>query len=354
MSGYQYIEVNYAEPHVGRTQAILKAHPEIGKLAGYTPITALYTFFVVALQFAVAATVAESPWWVIALAGYLVGAYADHALFVIIHDCAHNLAFRKSASNKLLSIFANLPNIFPCAILFRGYHLLHHKYQGEFDYDADLPGPIESRIFGKSVIGKALWLMFFFVMEGVVRPSRLKSVKLYDGWAFLNIAVQVVAMTGVVLWLGWGAFGYLAASSIFCIGLHPLGARWIQEHFVVKAGQETYSYYGPLNKLSFNVGFHNEHHDFMGISWMHLPKVRAAAPEFYDTLYFHRSWTKLFFQFLFDPNLNLRSRVIRPSHKDRVKTTRNTENIVHTATDDSRYVAKIQAQDSGNRPSASL
>jgi sphingolipid delta-4 desaturase len=105
---------------------------------------------------------------------------------------------------------------------------------------------------------------------------------------------------------------YLFLSTLFSLGVHPVGARSIQEHFVFKEGQETYSYYGPLNKLSFNMGYHNEHHDFPQVPWSRLPRVRAAAPEFYDHLYHHRSWTKLLFQVLFSRKFRLHNRIVRP------------------------------------------
>ena len=59
-------------------------------------------------------------------------------------------------------------------------------------------------------------------------------------------------------------------SFVFSIGLHPVGARWIQEHYLIAPPQETYSYYGPLNKVAFNVGYHNEHHDFSFVPWNNL------------------------------------------------------------------------------------
>jgi sphingolipid delta-4 desaturase len=67
-----------------------------------------------------------------------------------------------------------------------------------------------------------------------------------------------------------------------------------------------------LNKLSFNMGYHNEHHDFPHVAWSRLPKVRATAPEFYDQLYHHRSWTKLLFHILFSSEFRLHNRIVRP------------------------------------------
>src|SRR2546427_4502570 len=54
-------------------------------------------------------------------------AFADHALWVLIHECAHNLVFARPAANGLLSIFANLPIVLPGAIAFRKYHLLQDR-----------------------------------------------------------------------------------------------------------------------------------------------------------------------------------------------------------------------------------
>ena len=104
-------------------------------------------------------------------------------------------------------------------------------------------------------------------------------------------------------------------STVFAIGLHPLGARWIQEHFALAPDQETYSYYGPLNKVSFNVGYHNEHHDIVTIPWSRLPQVRRIAPEFYDGLQSY-SWSTLLVRFIRDRNITLYNAIVRPGRSN--------------------------------------
>jgi sphingolipid delta-4 desaturase len=148
----------------------------------------------------------------------------------------------------------------------------------------------------------------------LVRVPYLKGIEFFNRWVLLNWVVQVSFLASMVYFFGWQTFAYFALSTVFSIGLHPVGARWIQEHYVLFEKQETYSYYGPLNKIAMNVGYHNEHHDLMRVPWSRLPQVRAIAPEFYNTLYFHTSWSKLLYRFLTDPNLGLFSRVTRTSN----------------------------------------
>jgi sphingolipid delta-4 desaturase len=155
-----------------------------------------------------------------------------------------------------------------------------------------------------------MWLLFYPIFQGL-RPLRLKEISFFDGWIFLNWLVQFSFDIAIYILFGPQAFFYLLISLFFSVGLHPLGARWIQRHYLVDGEQETYSYYGSLNRLSFNVGYHNEHHDFPSVPWNHLPKVKTTASEFYDSLTSHQSWTKLLFQFLSDRKLSLFSRIIR-------------------------------------------
>ncbi|MEI6815977.1 MAG: fatty acid desaturase [Bacteroidota bacterium] len=299
------------EPHRERTKTILKEHPDIRNLIGRNPYTFLIIFFVVSLQVGLSIVLKDQAWWLIFLIAYCVGAFCDHTLFVAIHECAHNMIFKKKVANTLSGIFANLPQIVPSSVSFQRYHIKHHSFQGIHELDADLPNAWEARLIGNSFFGKALWLLLFPVFQ-TVRVSRLKEIKPIDGWILLNITTQILFSAAIIYFFGIKAFIYLLSSLFFSIGLHPLGARWIQEHFLTDSEkQETYSYYGVLNSVALNVGYHNEHHDFPSVPWNKLPQIKEKAKEHYDNLHSHKSWTYLWLRFLFDPKISLFSRVVR-------------------------------------------
>src|SRR5512140_1059454 len=277
------------EPHAARAREILRAHAEIRALAGRNAWSGVLIVALVALETALAWLLRGQSVWVILLAAWCVGAFASHALWVLIHDCAHNLIVKSGPWNKVFAMVANLPHLVPSAVSFQKYHLKHHAFQGVYELDADLPSEWEARLVGNSAPAKALWLLFFPFFQ-LTRPPRLKEISLFDGWVFVNIVVQLAYDAAVLFLLGPKALLFLAAAFFFSVGLHPLGARWIQEHYLVHGtNQETSSYYGVLNVPALNVGYHNEHHDFPWVPWHRLPAVRRTAPEFYDSLAYHRS-----------------------------------------------------------------
>ncbi|MBI3492917.1 MAG: fatty acid desaturase [Acidobacteria bacterium] len=306
-----YIRVEHPEPHVSRGREMLAVYPELRALAGPQPASAAWIAMLVAAQMGLALALGDRSWHIWLPVAYIIGATIDHALWVLIHECAHNLIFQARLGNRVAALTANLPLVFPAAMSFCKYHLLHHRHMGEIELDADIAGPTEARVVGRSSLLKTLWLAGFVLVVGTLRPRRLTRVPFVDRWTTINMLVQVAAMTALVAWAGWAPMKYLVASSVLAIGFHPLGARWIQEHYVFSPGQETYSYYGPLNRVSFNGGYHNEHHDLVAVPWSRLPRIRAIAPEFYDGLQSHGSWTALLVAFLRDRDVTLFSRVVR-------------------------------------------
>jgi sphingolipid delta-4 desaturase len=306
-----FLRADGREPHRDRTRAILQQHPEIRKLVGRNPFTAVAVVGLVGLQLGLSFIVRDQPWWVSVLLAYVVGAFIAHGLFVLMHDCGHNLIFKRRALNSLLGILSALPSLTPSAASFRRYHMKHHAFQGVYDLDGDLPSEWEARWVGNGTIRKAIWLLFFPLLMAF-RPMRVREMKYLDGWTVANWIISLAFTAGVFVAFGFNAILYLFWSMAFSLGLHPVGARWIQEHYLFHPPQETYSYYGPMNVLAFNVGYHNEHHDFPAIPWSRLPKVREIAPEWYNGLAYHMSWLRLLARFLFDPGITLYSRVVRP------------------------------------------
>jgi sphingolipid delta-4 desaturase len=308
------------EPHKMRTREIITDHPEIRTLIGRNPYTLLVILLCVSVQIGLAIALRHSPWWAILLTAYCVGAFACHTLFVCIHECAHNLLFKKRWLNTLAGILANFPLVFPSSVSFQKYHLKHHAFQGVEAMDADMPFRWEAKLIDNSVLGKALWLLLYPVFQ-LLRPLRLtKEISIFDGWTVVNWIIQFSVMAVIIYFFGMRSATFLVASFFFSIGLHPLGARWIQEHFLTHGDQETKSYYGILNPVNLNVGYHNEHHDFPSVPWNNLPKVKKLASKYYDSLGYHTSYTVLLFRFLFDKNLSVYSRMARTN---RGKTKKN-------------------------------
>ena len=299
-----------SEPHRVRTKEILKQCPQVRKLIGKNPLTIFVIIGVVAIQLGLAWLVSAQSWWIVVGAAYLFGAFADHALFVMIHECAHRLIFKEQWANRLAGILANIPQLFPSSISFERYHIKHHSFQGVYELDGDLPNRWEAKMINNSFLGKVIWLLFYPFFQ-IFRISRLKEIRPFDGWIALNWGVQIIFVVAVIAFTGPKVILFLLLSFFFSVGLHPLGARWIQEHYLTHDLQETYSYYGVLNTVAFNVGYHNEHHDFPSVPWNKLPQIRSTAPSFYNSLSYHTSWTKLFFQFLFDKKISLYSRILR-------------------------------------------
>ena len=290
------------EPHSSRRKIILQKHPEIKKLMGYdSSITYIVTAEIVA-QIVMCYMLQNASWSCIIVLAYCFGGVLNHSLGSAIHEIGHNLAFghRKSWMNRLLSIWCNLPIAVPMAISYKKYHADHHRYLGEEMNDVDIPTRLESWLF-RHAITKLMWLATHPIIHAI-RPF-YKSPKPVTGWEVINAFCQICFDYFVLTVFGVKPLVYLIAGTLFGLGLHPLSGHFISEHYLFSGGQATHSYYGPLNFILFNVGYHNEHHDFPYIPYKLLPEVKRLAPEYYNNVPYHTSWTKVIWDFVFDEHM---------------------------------------------------
>ena len=296
------------EPHFNRRKEILEVHPEVRELYGIDKGLKYKTLALVIFQLASAPFIAQLAWYWYLPICYVVGASVSHTIFLAIHELSHDLAFKKKVYNNWLALIANIPIIAPYAISFKTYHLKHHWDQGNEHEDTDLPTVGEAKIF-RGYLGKLLWatnqILFYAFRPMFVRPIKLEK------WHIINIVFQLTAIGLYTYFVGYSAVIYLLISIFMAGSLHPLAGHFISEHYVFKEDQETYSYYGPLNMFALNVGYHNEHHDFPNIPGTRLPALKKLAPDFYDHLFAHKSWTNVIVQFIFNRKISLHSRVKR-------------------------------------------
>lgn len=277
---------------------------------GYDPNFKYQVLLLMVIQFTLAYLMKDFSWTIVFLVAYTIGGVINHALLLALHEISHNLAFGHACPlhNRIFSLIVNFPIGVPCAISFKKYHLEHHRYQGDEELDVDLPTQFEARMFFNTAT-KFVWVVlqpFFYSLRPMfVNPKNPLPLEI------VNMVLQFSVDALVVHYWGGKSLAFMIASSLLGMGLHPVAGHFISEHYMFAKGYETYSYYGPLNYVTFNVGYHNEHHDFPSVPGSRLPMVKEIASEYYKDLPQHNSWTRVLYEFITDPAIGPYARMKR-------------------------------------------
>jgi len=317
---FNYFHVmDHNEPHAIRRREILEKHPEIQKLFKREPYTSM--FFVLILhiiQIFMCYVIknCEWSWGGLVLFALTIGAIFNHGLFVLYHDITHFNCFSSTKSNQLAAIFTNLPQIIPSAIAFGRYHRDHHYYMGDPLLDADIPAMVEIKFF--NTIFRRLCYICLLPFFYALRPY-FKKPKSISSMEVLNILSCAIYGCLIYYFFTLKGLTYLICCTYFGLSVHPVSAHVIAEHYEFFKSQDTYSYYGILNWINFNVGYHIEHHDFPSVPWYNLPKVKEVAPEFYNNLPTIDSYVKVIYKYIFDGRIGPWSRIAIGENKNMFK-----------------------------------
>ncbi len=309
--------------HRTRRALMLNDHPEIKEFFGYDMRTAVVGIVVTFVQIALAYFVGKAMelsqyssverWTAFALFTFFIGTLLTHWLAMVVHESTHDLAMPTTKQNKILGLIVNIPCVVPMAMSFQRYHPIHHYALGVLGTDADYPMKWEIDLIGNSRIKKGLWLffgLFFYAARNIARMIRNKAKP--NAWERMNLAIQIISAIGLYWFTGGYGLLYLLLSFYFGMTFHPVSAHFIHEHFMFAPDQETYSYYGPLNHVTFNVGYHVEHHDFDEIPGWRLPEFKRKFEHIYQPMVSHNSWTWVLWHFVWNKDIGLYSRRVRP------------------------------------------
>jgi sphingolipid delta-4 desaturase len=146
----------------------------------------------------------------------------------------------------------------------------HHRYLGADGIDVDIPTDFEGWFFC-TTFRKFMWVilqpLFYAFRPLFINPKPVSYLEIINTISQITFDIIVYYVFGIK------SLVYMLAASLLGLGLHPISGHFIAEHYMFLKGHETYSYYGPLNLLTFNVGYHNEHHDFPNVPGKNLPLV---------------------------------------------------------------------------------
>lgn len=322
-----FISSTSDEPHATRRKIILKKYPEIKQLMVIDPTIKWKALLLVISQFYVYYLISDvTNWYYLTLIAYVYIGTSTHSLVLAGHEIIHGQAFGHNSPklSYLWLIIVNLPTGVPHSFTLKRHHARHHRYLGDRVIDYDAPTEFEARHINTK-IRKLFFVIFasaFYTFRTIVLCPSLDRDETI-GWI-----IQLTTNVLIYKVFGFNVFMTMILSLFLGGSLHPCSGHFLTEHFVwdnmaVKPDlldsscansfdmiPDTRSYYGPMNYVLWNIGYHIEHHDFPSIPGSKLPMVRKIAPEFYDYPH-HTSMIRVLYYFIMNDNATLFQHVKR-------------------------------------------
>jgi fatty acid desaturase len=237
--------------------------------------------------------------WPVNLVATLLLAHSMTIAAYLIHECGHNLVFKKQRDNTGLGRFMS----WICGATYGTYedmrykHFRHHVDNDDvvwFEYDEWFDEhPIILKLTRALeffyIPAHDLIMHFIMVFTSFVIPERRDqrvrnvSVILIRGGIFVVVAilfpkaavlyaVAYLLMMHVLRFMDALQHDYPYHATLFEVGNapHKGDADWEQEHtFSVPLSVK----YPRLNWLTLNFGYHNAHHFNMNVPWYRLPEL---------------------------------------------------------------------------------
>jgi len=273
---YGYIDLYHAK----RRRAILSKHPEIRELMRVDPSFKYVAFACAATQLLVAYLLRNEPLEFVIFMGIFVGTLYDCAITNSVHELIHELAIENNPlANKFLTGFVNLALFLPFAAGYHRSHRHHHAYLGT-DLDNKYPTMEEALRYDQNLIGRLKYI-FGHPLHGGPRWDRIAPGDKPSQFIIWN--ERTVWLVDILMLIFWGYKSLVYLFLAFWINdtIFIQGSKNFVDHWVSETDSHTSSYYGWVNKINFNIGYHREHHDFPNIPGRYLAIVNKIAPEFY-------------------------------------------------------------------------
>lgn len=300
--------------HNEMRREVLRAHPELKRLAGTDPRTALAVPVLLALHWGVAWLVSDGGLLTVFLTSFLVGQLIIHATGSLVHETAHRLVFRGDRAKLAFDLGLEvILASYSKQLTYQHEHVTsHHPYMGDYerDYEHEDICAFQARQVlkaknprlqrGMTVLTLLIHaLPLGFVIGDMVLPRlsawlsgrpvkdpvrRIEATQAPAWQKRLFIAVSIASNLTVFLLFGfWGLLYHIWSLSLFLgkLGISNLGQS-LSEHSGSDEQNPTRSTYGWINWLLFNTGYHSEHHSFPAVPWTRLPRLRHAAPDVFS------------------------------------------------------------------------